>query len=260
MTGIAFDDPDTLAREVIAARPRPLVIGLDVDGVLAPIVGHADEARLAVDVGESLDRLHAIDGVTVAVVSGRSLAGLEQFGFSAGLTVIGGHGGEVRGEPAPELTDGERATYDELDRRAEHAAATAGAGAWVERKPSSVVLHVRQADPRAGADALGALRSAAADLDGVTATPGDQVLELFARPASKGRAMGLLRERHHPATMVYVGDDVTDEDAFRALAGDGLCFAVFDAPRPTAAGFRLADTGEVRLLLQALADAVQAQR
>jgi trehalose-phosphatase len=58
-----------------------------------------------------------------------------------------------------------------------------------------------------------------------------------------------------PAALVplYIGDDVTDEDAFRALAADGITVAVLDAQRPTAAQYRLGSTDEVRALLAALA-------
>jgi alpha,alpha-trehalase len=53
---------------------------------------------------------------------------------------------------------------------------------------------------------------------------------------------------------IYVGDDVTDEDAFRALAGRGLGFLVVGEPRPSAASYALQNTEETRRLLEALAD------
>ena len=248
MNGVAHDDPSELA-ERTAALPRPLVLGLDVDGVLAPIVPHADDARLSDGVADLLDRLDAVAGIEVAVVSGRSLAGLAHFGFSPALTVVGGHGGEVRGDPPPTLDDRERARYHQLDHHAEMAAAAAGTGAWVEYKPLSVVLHVREADPARGPEALERLRTEVAGIDGIKATTGSQVLELFARPASKGLAIGMLRERHAPSSIVYVGDDTTDEEAFAALGPGDLSVKV--GPGETSAGCRLRDTDAVVAWLRA---------
>jgi len=70
----------------------------------------------------------------------------------------------------------------------------------------------------------------------------------------KGRAVLWLIEtlKLEEAMPVYIGDDVTDEDAFRALAGRGLGIAVQDAPRPTAATLTLRDPEEVRALLARL--------
>lgn len=254
MTEPLFDDPSELAAYV-AAQPKPLVIGLDVDGVLAPIVAHADEARLTGDVAELLDRIDAIADVRVAVVSGRSLTGLEQFQFSAELTVIGGHGGEIRGQPGPALAGDEQSRHNLLGHLAEQAATEAGRGAWVEHKPLSVVLHTRQAEPASGRRALESLATEAADMPGVTATPGSEVLELFARPASKARAMELLRELHRPATIVYVGDDKTDEDAFAALGSDDVAIKV--GAGLTAADHRLFDTESVVDWLRLAASALR---
>jgi trehalose 6-phosphate phosphatase len=249
MTEPRFDDPNELAGH-IAAQPKPLVIGLDVDGVLAPIVAHADDARLSDGIGELLDQLETIGGVTVAVVSGRSLTGLEQFCFPAALTVIGGHGGEVRGEPGPALDGAEQRRYDLLGDLAERAASEAGRGAWVENKPMSVVLHIREAEPDSGRRALESLAAEAADVPGVKATPGNEVLELFARPASKARAMEILRDHHRPATIVYVGDDKTDEDAFAALRPADVAIKV--GAGPTAASRCLRDPGAVVAWLRAI--------
>ncbi|MGI9644978.1 MAG: trehalose-phosphatase [Ilumatobacteraceae bacterium] len=254
MTGADYDDPTELARRV-AALPRPLVVGLDIDGVLAPLVPHADDARLSEGVAELLDRLDGVDGIDVAVVSGRSLAGLAHFGFSPELTVVGGHGGEVRGDPQPTLDTSEQARYDQLRHHAELAAAAAGEGAWVECKPLSVVLHVRQADDDSGRAALERLRSEVAGVDGVKATPGSAVLELFARPASKGQAIGRLRERHRAASLVYVGDDRTDEEAFAALKPGDLAIKVGQGV--TIATHRLAGTDAVGDWLRATIDALE---
>jgi len=249
-----FDDPRELASHV-AALPRPMVIGLDVDGVLAPIVPHADDAVLTRGVGELLDQLQAVPGVTVAVVSGRSLAGLEQFGFATELTVIGGHGGEPRGRPAPALDVVEQRRYDQLSQIADRAAAEAGPGAWVERKPLSLVLHTRQAEAQSGRRALDILATEAAGLPDVKATPGSEVLELFARPASKSRAIEMLREIHHPAAIVYVGDDKTDEDAFAALGPSDIAVKV--GAGETVATHRLGDTDAVSTWMTAIADALR---
>ena len=127
----------------------------------------------------------------------------------------------------------------------------AGPGAWMEQKPTGVVLHVRQADPDRGQAARDALIRSAADLDGAVVKPGSAVVELMARPADKGIAVRMLRDRHRAAAIVFAGDDVTDEDGFRVLADGDLGIKV--GPGETAATRRLADSDVVRDWLRALA-------
>jgi trehalose-phosphatase len=244
----AVDEPAALAVDV-ARLPRPLLLALDVDGVLAPIVAHAEDAVLTDGIEDCLRHLTATRDVRVAVVSGRSLASLARFGFPAEVAVVGSHGVELDGSPPP-LDDRERALLDELVRLADEMAERAGPGAWVEHKPASVVLHVREADRRAGATALDELAAAARCHEGAAVKAGSAVVELLARDADKGRAITELRRRWSPASTVFVGDDVTDEDGFRVLGpGDvGVKVGAGD----TAAGRRLADPDAVRAWLESL--------
>lgn len=244
-----YDDPVDIARGV-AARPRPLLVGLDVDGVLAPIVDHADDAALLAGMGAAVSAVAALDEVFVAVVSGRSIAGLAQFGFGDDVELIGSHGMETRDRPMEPLTDDERTLLAELDGAAVTAAERAGAGAWVERKPASVVLHVRQADHSSGSIALLELAEIARRFDGATVKAGSGVLEAFARHTDKGTALTALAADLGAATTVFLGDDLTDEEAFAHLSPGDAAIKVGDAD--TVAPYRLRDPDAVLAFLQAL--------
>jgi trehalose 6-phosphate phosphatase len=117
-------DASALADE-IAGMARPILLVFDCDGVLAPITDHADNARLGDAVGALLTALAAIDGVTVAVLSGRSLEGLEQFAFDDSIVVAGTYGGERRGRPSVPLTAAETSLRAQLDAIASDAAVLA---------------------------------------------------------------------------------------------------------------------------------------
>ncbi len=244
-----YDDPVDIAH-LVAAHPRPLLIGLDVDGVLAPIVAHADDATLLAGMAAAVSAVATLDAVHVAVVSGRSLDGLAQFGFGNDVHVIGSHGMESRDEPMTPLTAGEQARLALLTAAAGAAEERAGEGAWVEHKPASVVLHVRQADDAAGEVALTRLSEAVEAIDGAATKAGSGVLEAFARHADKGTALVALGERLGVATTVFVGDDVTDEDAFAHLGEGDIAIKVGDAD--TIAPYRLRDPAAVLTWLRSL--------
>jgi trehalose-phosphatase len=244
----AYDEPASVAA-AIDDRPRPLLLGFDVDGVLAPLVDHADDARLLDGVLDALGGL-AGQGHHVAIVSGRSMADLARFAFPAPLIVVGSHGLEVLGGPLVDLDDDDRARLAVLDALAVTALATAGEGAWVERKPASVVLHVRRAVPELADRAVSQLRLAAAAVPGASEKAGSGVLEVFARHADKGTALVAVAAAVGAATVVFAGDDVTDEDAFARLSSEDVTIKVGDAP--TIARHRLADPVAVRSLLQHL--------
>ncbi len=245
-----FDTAAAVAA-VVRARPRPILVGLDVDGVLAPIVDHADDARLLAGVEDAIDAVSRLADVHVAVVSGRSIGDLERFDFPHGITVVGSHGMESRGESMIPLDVDELHRLERLRLLADIACSDAGDGAWVEQKPASVVVHVRLADTDRGRLALSDLAAGVAHVRGASVKAGSGVLELFARDASKGSAIVALAEQLGAATTVFVGDDVTDEDAFAALGADDVTIKVGDAP--TIATLRLADPPAVLAWLRLLA-------
>lgn len=236
------------------------VVFIDYDGTLTPIVEDHSKAFLADDMRAALDALARC--CPVVVVSGRDLGRLHELVQLDDVYLAGSHGFEIRGpagsgielqqgvEFLPDLGRAERALRDDLAEIPGHS---------LERKKFSIAVHYRQV---AAAD-VGELRAVVDDVlvqyPRLQLGHGKKVLEL--RPGiewNKGEAvlwllqqLGLDRAGCVP---LYLGDDITDEDAFRALAGRGLCIGVRDGQtRPTAADLTVANTGEVKRLLEWLA-------
>ncbi|MGY1704165.1 trehalose-phosphatase [Geodermatophilus sp. SYSU D00697] len=229
------------------AGQRPLLVASDYDGVLAPLVGDPSEAVPSPGVAEALARVAARPGVVVALVSGRGVADLRAVSGLAGpYRWVGSHGAEFDGPLTGELA-GRR---DALAERLAPLVADVP-GARLEVKPASVAVHVRQVADRAAAAALLTEADAAAD-PSLTKKPGKEVLELAVTDADKGRALRRLREEVGAAAAVYLGDDRTDEDAFRALLPGDVSVKVGEGE--TAARFRVAGLDAVVRLLEDLAD------
>lgn len=236
--------------ERVRAIESDSVLGFDVDGVLAPIVEHADDARLPEGVWADLDRIAR--RATLAIVSGRSLDSLATlFDFPADAHVLGSHGLEERGSGTIELTDDEHYTLDQLTTLGTKAVDAIGDGAWLEHKVASVVVHTRSADPTAAAEAVVVLQRLANLVDGAIVKPGSEVVELMARHGHKGDALVSLARRLGTRARFFMGDDITDEDAFASLDPAGISVRV--GPGPTRAMFRLDSPVEVAAFLADLA-------
>ncbi|WP_432544820.1 trehalose-phosphatase [Kineococcus sp. SYSU DK002] len=242
-----------------AARGRVLV-ALDFDGVLSPLVDDPSAARPSPVAAAALERLVAT--TDVALVSGRDLDDLRACASPPdGVVLVGGHGTQSSLEGAAggqSLTPAQQELLGRLG--AELDAIAAGRdGVHVERKPMSAVLHTRRAARPDAAAATEAALSGPARWDGVHPLRGKEVVELGAVALGKGGGIRRLRERlsgRGPTVeaVLFAGDDVTDEDGFAALdpaAGD---VTVKVGEGETGAALRVADPDEVAVLLGRLAD------
>jgi len=247
--------PEILRR----CESRRLAVFLDYDGTLTPIVARPELAILAEDMRETLRSL--ADHCTVAIVSGRALSNVQGLVGLDSLIYAGSHGFEILDPQGGELHHEEGAEFVPLiAKAAETLQSRLGdiEGVLVEPKIYALAVHYRlvaEADVPRVEDEVNAVVAAEPKL---RKTGGKKIFEV--RPAMdwhKGRALEwLLRALdldRADVLPVYVGDDETDEDAFRALEGRGLGFIVADAPVTSAASYRLNDTDEVKTLLDELA-------
>lgn len=232
-----------LARVVSVDR---VLIALDFDGTLSPLVDEPMTARMAASARAAVDRLVDAPGVTVALVSGRSLGDLRiiaEHDDSSRILLAGSHGAEFwtpeRGLVAhPEDADAGALRAD-LQRRAEEA--TAGMrGVWIEPKTFGLGVHTRAADEATEEDARrrvdGLIAEAAPHWRRRT---GHNIVEYAFREEGKDTAVAELRGWTRADAVVFAGDDITDEDALRSLRDGDLGIHVGD--RESAATLRVPD-------------------
>lgn len=232
-------------------QARTILVAVDFDGVLAEIVEDRSAARALPASADALERLSAAAGTQVALVSGRDLADLTALARpTEAMAVVASHGAEVAGvrlrlDAAQErLRDEVVAGFEAV--RARHP------GTEVEVKPTGAALHTRKAARDVALSATSAALLGPARLPGVHPVVGKEVVEIRVSSRTKGDALTALRVRFRPDATMYVGDDVTDEDAFAVLGEHDVSIKV--GPGPTRAAYRLADPQAVARLLTGLAD------
>ena len=240
---------------VIAGR-APFVC-LDYDGTLSEIVSDPDAATLVDGAAEALERLAAL--CPVAILSGRDLADIRDRVGLPGIWYAGSHGFELIGP------DG---TYHQNDAAAAALPALETAatelrddlapipGARVEHKRFAVAIHYRNVAAEHVAEVAAAAHRRGRQ-HGLRVTNGRKVVEL--RPNvdwGKGDALRWIGDSiHQPGrgVPIYIGDDLTDEDAFDAIRYTGMGIVVRndeDGGRPTAAQFTLRGPREVATFLR----------
>ena len=239
--------PDLDAALASAADRRPILVASDYDGVLARLHDDPSAAIPEPGVAETLARLAEAGGVTVALVSGRGVDDLRTTsGLSGPYRWVGSHGAEFDGPLTGELAARREALVDQMEPVVARVP-----GARLEVKPASVAVHVRPVADRAAAAALLDEVRTLAD-SSLTMKPGKDVLELAVTDADKGGALLRLAGELGAVATVYLGDDVTDEDAFRALGAADVTVKVGDGD--TDADHRVPDTAGALAVLERLAD------
>jgi trehalose 6-phosphate phosphatase len=234
---------------------RPLLVALDFDGTLAPLVDDPDDSRMLPAAAEALALLVGVPDVTLALVSGRSVVDLHhRAGAPVGTVLIGSHGAECgRVGPSGLELDPIRLDPEQTDLLTRigaglTAAARGRDGVWVQHKPAAVVLHTRMAQAVEAEAATAQALTLATSL-GVDALQGKDVVEISVLGVvTKGHALVTLRDEIGARVVLYAGDDTTDEYAFAELAATDLSVKV--GAGETAARMR---TGDPRSFCEELA-------
>jgi trehalose-phosphatase len=240
---------------IISARES--ILFLDYDGTLSPIVSDPAAARLVDGAAEALELVAGV--CPVAILSGRDLADVRSRVDIPGVWYAGSHGFELTGPDGTHHQNEAAAEFIPILERAAAELSTSLAqipGVRVEHKRFAVAVHYREV----AQERVGEIVAAAHQLgarDGLRVTSGRKLVEL--RPDldwDKGTTLAWIRDRIDASGSllpIYIGDDLTDEDAFDAVKFDGIGIVVGhdeDGDRKTAARFTLQSPDQVREFIQ----------
>ncbi|MFH1539880.1 MAG: trehalose-phosphatase [bacterium] len=204
---------------------------LDYDGTLTRIVRDPDRAQISKTMIDALRRLSAEESASIAIISGRAIEDLKRFVPIPGLTLAGNHGMEIEAggarfvHPAaekavPVLREAGRLLTRRLNKIP---------GAIVENKGYSLAVHYRKVSENRREEVEQTFMQTYNDLSGgnfLRVAEGKMVFELRPRTNwDKGKAvtflMNRLPKKRAGKFPIYIGDDLTDEDAFKVVAEKG---------------------------------------
>jgi len=245
--------------QITQAKFRELAVFIDYDGTLSPIVERPEDADLSDSTRAAVDAL--AKHCKVAIVSGRDLADVRERVGLEDLIYAGSHGFDIAGPGGLHMVSDQAESFlpalDQAEKQL-HERLDSVDGAFVERKKFSIAIHYRRVAERSHQRVKDAVKEVAGLHENLRQGFGKMVLELQPKMEwHKGKAILWLLEtlklNNEQTLPVYLGDDITDEDAFRALPEHGIGIAVKGGDHSTAARFSLRDTDEVREFLSRLA-------
>lgn len=251
----ALDEIDEI-RHLLAGKE--LALFLDYDGTLSPIMPRPDLAVLSDAMRDTLSRLG--HHCTLAIISGRARADVHKLVAIENIYYAGNHGFEIEGphqseikyEVGQEFIQAIDQIYSLIEDQLQSIE-----GVLIEHKTLSLSVHYRLAAARDVPTIESAIDSTLGKFPNLRKHHGKKVFEV--RPNldwDKGKAvlwlLDALQLDHVGVLPMYIGDDVTDEDAFRALTGRGIGILVSNKQPETAAEYILQDTDEVQRFLDRL--------
>ncbi|MCE7056420.1 trehalose-phosphatase [Algoriphagus sp. AGSA1] len=251
----ALENFHEIAKKLDGKRP---MLFLDYDGTLTPIVPNPEDAVLSSETKEVLKDLAA--DITIALISGRDRENVESMIGIPKLIYAGSHGFDISGpngmqkqheqgqEILPVLDEAERNLKESL---------TNVSGVQVERKKYAIAVHYRNVDKEFVQQVKTAVSKEIEKQPKLKKGKGKKIREL--KPDldwHKGKALLWLLEELRSETdqlfPVFIGDDITDEDAFQAIQGRGIGIIVGSHETETAASYSLGNVEDVNLFLKEL--------
>ncbi|MBK6265568.1 trehalose-phosphatase [Marivirga sp. S37H4] len=228
---------------------RP-VLFLDYDGTLTPIVSDPDEAILSDKARNVVSKLSK--QITVAVISGRDRKDIQSKINLDSLIYAGSHGFDISGPDGMEMQyEPGRKTLpalDEAEKRLNEKLQDVE-GAWVERKKFAIAVHYRNVADKKVEVVKNAVLEELEVYRELKKGSGKKILEL--KPDidwDKGKALNWLMEElkldANEYIPIFIGDDITDEDALQAVKDKGIGIMVGSHDQKTAATYRLKNTEE----------------
>jgi len=238
-------------RAAVGDPKRRLLLAFDLDGTLAPIVSRPESASVGKATLQLLARAASLPGVSVVVLSARSLRDLKRLVPGTHVAKIAQYGLEGPLAPAAGTRRRIRKAVRAMTARL-RPAVEPFRGAWIEPKGLSVAVHHRALSPRRRAALRRRLHveERAAEALGFGTQLGDRVNDFVPIGYHKGRALDALRARFHPGGTIFFGDSAGDEPAFAALAPTDISVRV--GPGPTAARYRVRGPHDVTRFVRAL--------
>jgi alpha,alpha-trehalase len=241
------------------------VLFLDYDGTLTPIVNHPEEAQLSAYTRKLL--LQLSQKCIVAIVSGRDRSEIESLINLPGLYYAGNHGLDITGPGNSIFVHPEVSTIQPYLSRAEtyiSESLSSIPGILIERKQFSIAVHYRLVNPEHVEKIKTELTSICDIITNFKITAGKKVFEF--QPDinwNKGEAVLWLIEKILPVSklspdymFVYMGDDITDEDAFREIAEIGIPILVGSHGALTTAKYHIENVSQTNEFLQKLVDTI----
>ncbi|MBT3181579.1 MAG: trehalose-phosphatase [Deltaproteobacteria bacterium] len=250
----ALDNIETIIEKCQGKR---VLVFLDYDGTLSPIVARPELAILTPEMRVGLEGLAA--KCTVAIISGRDRPDVEKLVQVPDMIFAGSHGFDIKGPGVEKQQDEGSKFLPDLDAAEKElrAATSAIEGSLIERKKYAIAIHYRLVAEDKLPEIEAAVKASHEKHPSLRIKGGKKIFEL--QPDvdwDKGKAIHYLMNLLYPGAddliLFFLGDDLTDEDAFRALNDNktGMGIRVIDEPAETVAAYSLKNTDEVGKFMQ----------